>query len=273
MTVAPFRSLPILMYHHVSRNPGLVTISPESLEQQMRYLAENQYHCVSPEELEAFVLSEQPLPEKSVMLTFDDGYLDNYVFAYPILKQYGLRATLFGITNWFGDGPARNINDVAVQCVDHVDCALKIRAGKKDDVMLRWSEIEKMMKDGVFSIQSHTHTHARWDKAGLPPVAQVSALDQDLLQSRQVLKTRLGIDSTHLCWPQGYYTTEYIAAAVEAGFNLLYTTEKRSVTAGCDPQTIGRIAIKDQAGFWFTSQLWIYARPRVAKWYTRIRGY
>lgn len=267
------QSIPIFNYHHVCKHRGLVTVLPETFDDQMLYLADNGYHSVTPDELADFISNGAPLPEKSVMLTFDDGYLDNYVYAYPILKKYGLRATLFCITDWIGDGARRNRQEAASQCQDHVDCALTIRAGKKDDVMLRWSEIEDMMKDNVFYVHSHTHTHARWDKAGLPPIAQVSALDQDLLKSKEVLNSRLGIDSKHLCWPQGFFNEDYVHAATEAGFEYLYTADRHIVETGGNPLKIGRIGTNDQAGTWFAAQLWIYSRPTVAKWYNRLRGY
>jgi peptidoglycan/xylan/chitin deacetylase (PgdA/CDA1 family) len=83
------RALPILMYHHVSPKPGLVTLSPQNFEAQLAWLAKHHYYAANSEDLAAF-LAGQPLPKKSVMLTFDDAYLDNYVVAYPLLKKYGL---------------------------------------------------------------------------------------------------------------------------------------------------------------------------------------
>ena len=266
------QAIPIFMYHHVSPHPGLVTISPETFDAQMHYLSENGFHCTTPEAVANYIQTGKPLPQKSVLLTFDDGYLDNYAYAYPILKKYGLKATLFGITGWFHEGPIREIDEARATCPDHADCANAIREGKGDEVMLRWSEIEKMIAEDVFNLHSHTHTHTRFDKTNQPLVAKIAALDQDLALSKETLKKRLGIESAHLCWPQGYYDAEYIKAANAAGFTMLYTTEKRPVVFGCDTNTLGRVVIKDKAGSWFSSRLWIYSRPTISKIYTAIRG-
>lgn len=265
-------AIPILMYHHVSPHEGLVTISPETFDAQMRYLADNQFYCLTPEEVEHYIDTGDSIPQKPVLIAFDDGYLDNYAYAYPILKKYNLKATLFGITGWFRDGPVRTIEEAEALCKNHVECAYAIRDGLHDSVMLRWSELEKMINEGVFNLHSHTHSHTRFDKMAVPRSAQIATLDQDLSLSRQTLKEKLNIDSVHLCWPQGHYDDEYIKAAIAAGFRMLYTTQKRPVVPGCDKSKLGRIVIKDKAGFWFASRLWIYSKPLLSKIYTAIRG-
>ncbi|MGK2889390.1 MAG: polysaccharide deacetylase family protein [Candidatus Malihini olakiniferum] len=97
---------------------------------------------------------------KSVMITFDDGYLDNWVYAFPVLKRLGLHAHIFLITGQIGDGPARNLAEVAFS---HKKSEEKVASGNADDVMLRWSEIEEMQASGLVEFHAHTHTHQRWD--------------------------------------------------------------------------------------------------------------
>lgn len=80
-------TLPILMYHHVSPNPGLVTLSPAAFREQMAWLARSGWHTPGAREIEAFHQG-QPLPRKSVVITFDDGYLDNWVHAQPAPAEH-----------------------------------------------------------------------------------------------------------------------------------------------------------------------------------------
>lgn len=86
--------VPVLMYHHVSHCPGLVTLSPETFRKQMKWLAENNWKTLSSDELEFFYRGGK-LPRKSVMLTFDDGYLDNWFQVYPLLNEFNLKAHIF----------------------------------------------------------------------------------------------------------------------------------------------------------------------------------
>ena len=91
------RRLPVLMYHKVSANgpaDGL-TISSFMLERQFHYLKQQGYNAILLSQLNAFVQRQQPLPDKAVLITFDDGYRDNLANMYPLLKQYGLTANIF----------------------------------------------------------------------------------------------------------------------------------------------------------------------------------
>ncbi|EHN3185046.1 polysaccharide deacetylase family protein, partial [Escherichia coli] len=112
------RHLPVLMYHHVSRCPGLVTLSPETFCEQMKWLADNNWRTVTSAELEYFYQGGT-LPRKSVMLTFDDGYLDNWLRAWPVLKEYNLHAHIFLITGLIGKGNVRSRQE---QEYSHRDC-------------------------------------------------------------------------------------------------------------------------------------------------------
>lgn len=90
-------SIPVAMYHSVTdegKSPGQYVISPSMLENDLKYLSERGYHTVTVTDLVAYVTAGTALPEKPVMLTFDDGYYNNYSNAYPLLKQYGMRAVL-----------------------------------------------------------------------------------------------------------------------------------------------------------------------------------
>lgn len=85
--------VPILLYHHISED----TLTQEQFQTEMQLLKDGGYHTVSFDQIFDFVEKGTPLPEKPVCLTFDDGYLSNYEIAYPLLKEYGMKATFFAI--------------------------------------------------------------------------------------------------------------------------------------------------------------------------------
>ena len=267
------RALPVLMYHHVTPNPGLVTVSPSTFRAQMAWLAGHGYRGIGARELEDF-LAGRPLPDKSVLISFDDGYLDNYVYAHPALREFGLKGLIFLITGWLGDGPARRHAGEAGElpaCPNHREATALVQAGQADQAMLRWSEVEAMAAAGSFEFHSHTHSHSRWDKTVAEPQARREALAADLADSRAALAARTG-SSAHLCWPQGYYDDDYRQVAREAGFRYFYTVEKRINTPATPAENIGRMVVKDRTGGWFASRLFLYRQPILGSLYLRLRG-
>ena len=92
--------VPVLNYHQVNnRYETCLTMKPENFEAQMKYLHDNDYHSITQEQFDAYMRGEGSLPDRPVLITFDDGYVDNYEFAYPIMKKYGFRGTIFLIMN------------------------------------------------------------------------------------------------------------------------------------------------------------------------------
>jgi peptidoglycan/xylan/chitin deacetylase (PgdA/CDA1 family) len=269
------KAVPVLMYHHVSPSPGLVTVSPQTFAAHMGYLARAGYTCLSGQELRDFLTGAAEVPCKSVVVTFDDGYLDNYVHAFPVLQELGLHAIIFAVTGWIGDGPARAHSASGASlpaCPDHSACKAAIAQGMPDSVMLRWSEIEIMEASGAVEIQSHTHSHVRWDRQFPDGEARVAALAQDLELSRDTLRHRLGRSELQLCWPWGYFEPSYQTLAAQLGFTVQYTTSPHVNTPQTPLTNIGRIVAKDRADLWLPSRLWIYARPAAARLYATVKG-
>lgn len=262
------RALPIFMYHHVSPTPGLVTVSPATFREHMAALARAGWHTLGLEQLAAF-LEGAAVPKRSCILTFDDGYLDNFVHAHPVLREFGQKAVLFTVTGWLGDGPVRQR---AAAQASHTACMEAIATNRADEVMLRWSEVEAMRDAGTFEFHSHTHTHQRWDRLIADPSARREALLADLEASRAALRGRLGVISGHLCWPQGYHDEPYRACAVEAGFKYLYTTEKKVTPRSADPLRLGRIVTKERSGRWLLNRAAWFSRPWLGAAYTWLQG-
>lgn len=89
--------LPAIMYHSILKDPsrtGEYVVTPQSFENDLKYLSEKGYTAVSPEEIAAFADGKGTLPEKSVLITFDDGHLNNITYALPLLEKYGMKAVV-----------------------------------------------------------------------------------------------------------------------------------------------------------------------------------
>jgi len=276
------RAVPVLMYHHISTSPGMITVSPHHFAAQMAYLARAGYRTVGSAQLAAYLAGE-PLPEKSVVLTFDDGYLDNWVHAHPVLHAHGLTALCFLVTCWIGDGKARpNAHSASAipPLLSHADCVRATENGHADHAILRWSEIEAMRQAGTFEFHSHTHSHVRWDKIARTREEKCAGLKQDLFDSRATLASHLGEVSDHLCWPQGYFDDDYRRIAREAGFRHFYTCETGSNLRGRHDgsgnssdgeRSIARLEVRDRPASWLASRLWVHSRPAISRMYLSIK--
>lgn len=270
------KAVPVLMYHHISTSPGMITVSPEHFAAQMEYLARGGYSTIGSAQLAGYLAGE-PLPEKSVVLTFDDGYLDNWVHAHPVLQEHGLTALCFLVTSWIGDGPVRAHARAGASLpplLNHRDGEIAIENGEPDRTILRWSEIEAMRDAGTFEFHSHTHSHVRWDLVSADADEKSERLASDLIAARAVLETRLGGASDHLCWPQGYHDDDYRRVARQTGFRHLYTCESGSnypESDGGDVRSITRLEVRDRPATWLASRLWIHTRPAISRAYLAIK--
>jgi len=94
------RGIPVLYYHSVKESAdNEVTIKPEDLKSELKYIKDQGYITLTMRQLKDYILNNSPIPEKSILITFDDGYMDNYYSAFPILKEFNMTATIFCITS------------------------------------------------------------------------------------------------------------------------------------------------------------------------------
>ncbi|MFT4433953.1 polysaccharide deacetylase family protein [Caballeronia sp. 15715] len=264
------------MYHHISTSPGMITVAPDRFADQMAYLAKAGYKTVGAGQLSAY-LAGASLPEKSVVLTFDDGYLDNWVHAHPVLLQHGFTALCFLVTSWPGDGAPRahaQSGSELPELLGHREGDLAIEKGEADRAILRWSEIDAMRRAGTFEFHSHTHTHVRWDKVARNREEKCAGLRHDLLAARAALEMRTGEASDHLCWPQGFYDDDYRQIARETGFRHFYTCEMGPNIHGAkeaDERSIYRLEVRDRPASWLASRLWVHSRPALSRAYLALK--
>ncbi|PJN89190.1 polysaccharide deacetylase family protein [Bacillus sp. mrc49] len=198
--------LPILMYHSISEGNNL-RVPKEEFRLQMAWLRENGYQTLSPNE--AFlVLSENIMPsEKCVWITFDDGYTDNYTEAFPILKEYELKATIFMIGKSIG----------------------KAHHLTEDQMM-------EMSADGI-SIESHTINHLELNRM------TSGQQEAEMVQSKDLFDRILNQETTVLSYPVGRYNEESLRLSEEAGYKMAVTTEPGGATSDQGMHALHRVRI------------------------------
>lgn len=182
--------VPILMYHYIGLNPNpadkardSLSVSPEKFESQMKYLKDNGYTSTTLDTLYAALKKTAMLPEKAVILTFDDGYIDFYFNAYQVLKKYGFSATVFIPTGLVGQ-PA----------------------------YLSWSQIKEMHSSGFIVFGAHTVNHPH-----LPSLPPERAL-KEMVESKSTLQDQLSVPINFLAYPYGSTNNSTIILTKEAGF-------------------------------------------------------
>ncbi len=154
------RKIPVLNYHSVSEAPGWmriagrVSLPPALFERQLRYLKRKGYQTLFISEVRTMLAGETPVPPgKAVALTFDDGYADNWVAAYPLLRRHGAKATLFVSPDWIAETERRRptLEDREAGRVRRLDWR----------GYLSWAELKAMREGGWVEIQPHGRSHDR----------------------------------------------------------------------------------------------------------------
>ncbi len=174
--------LPILMYHSIAPTSSDAfrpyRVTPEMFEQQLRLLRDNDFYAISFEQWHSTMKNKKPLPGRAVLLTFDDGYLDFYEYAAPLLKKYGLTATVFLVSGHIGD---TNAWDAAYF---------------KALPLMNWAQILELQKEGIhFGSHFVTHSH-------LPTLSPAEVVTE-AMQSRLNLSEKLGTPVNSLAYPYG----------------------------------------------------------------------
>lgn len=203
--------LPVLMYHHIKEPSDAdsditrgLTVTPAAFETQMIYLQQQGYQSISMRQLFGALYNGEPLPARPVLLTFDDGYADNFENAAPILEKYGFGGTFNIITGMVGNPDYMN-----------------------------WDQV-LALEDMGMEIGSHTATHpdlTTLDGAGL---------DQELAGSATVLNEKLGHPVYWLCYPTGAFDQSVVEHARAAGYLTGVTTEPGETIQGNQSLTIPR---------------------------------
>lgn len=218
--------VPVLMYHYITPqayndqpdNNSIINL--EAFEEGIDYLYEQGYYTATLEELEKYVLGKATLPAKTVVITFDDGYQNNYIYAYPILKKYGFHATIFLIGS-------------RIQAE-----TTPFDPAKKSFL----SQEEIKASSDVFEYHSHTYDlhHKEFVKCGLN---YSSGFDTTNLEKDIDKMKELGIDSPYFAYPFGEKSTPMVYYLQKNNYRLAVTVHQGFVKPGDSPMRLKRLTV------------------------------
>lgn len=212
-------AVPVLMYHKVSpfRQAGGkgLRVTPRQFARQMAYLRRQGYVSITPADLAAAMRGERNLPLLPVLITFDDGYRDNYLYAFPVLKENGFTATVFVVANTIGK---TNSFDAATQ---------------PPNAMMNREEL-RQLADAGWVIGSHTLNHPHLTRVSL----QVAW--NEISASRIALEETLGRPVRYFCYPYGDFNAEIAEMVERAGYELAFTTVQGPAELTGAPTTVHR---------------------------------
>ena len=198
----------VLNYHKIDNTFISLAVRPDDFEAQMKYLSENGYHTISPDELYDSLAGTGELPENPVLITFDDGYVDNYTNAYPILKKYGFKATIFVITSFLG----------------------------KDKNYMTWDQARELDANGI-SIESHTVDHKSMTDL------TDEQLRMELVESKKKAEKELGHPVEYMAYPTGTYNLHIAQMVKEAGYKAAFTIKYGNVDKASNIYALERVPI------------------------------
>jgi len=193
--------VPILMYHYISKPPEDadeyrtdLSVTPDQFREQLSYLKDNGYTTIDLYDLSQAIVSQIELPEKPIILTFDDGYLDNYENAFPVLQEFGYEGTFFVVTEFID---------------------------KQREGYMTWAMVEEMARSGM-RMESHSRTH--------PDLRGISRerLIWEILGSQETLAAHIGYIPRYFCHPGGWYDEATIQMLQELNFWGATTTQNGS---------------------------------------------
>jgi peptidoglycan/xylan/chitin deacetylase (PgdA/CDA1 family) len=214
-------SVPILMYHSVEEvGEGSESVSVSRLEEHFQALQEAGYQAVTFEDLLSYVTEGTPLPEKPVVITFDDGYENNYLRAYPLLQKYQMKATIFAIGVSVGKDTYK---DTGVAMTPH----------------FTMEEAQTMMDSGLVSVQSHGYNLHEVSGRDEEPIRTGALQKEDeseedyiafLRQDYQSMEEVLGYAPSVLAYPYGYSSELSEVVLSELGIYATVTIQEKTNT-------------------------------------------
>lgn len=235
--------MPILMYHRIvdeigTSNPYELCISAKDFEAQMTYLSAKGYQTVTMHDAAQARLRGESPSEKQIVITFDDGYMDTYTKAFPVLQQHGFASTIYLVSSFIGKTSTWDAGKVPPSELFGMD------------------EIREMQKAGI-EFGSHSCSHK--------PMAELDtkAVQSQIVDSKNALEDILGSDVTTFAYPYGSSDTAHSKMISDAGYIAAVGIEERSNT----PFNLSRVNAAHCSG---TDLAW---RMRVSGMHFRLRQF
>ncbi|PIP74902.1 MAG: hypothetical protein CO135_00195 [Candidatus Levybacteria bacterium CG_4_9_14_3_um_filter_35_16] len=211
--------VPVLMYHHIQpynlakeRGQTSLTVDSVIFDQQMAYLVSQGYVSISADELANALKTHSALPAKPVVITMDDGYKDNFEYAFPIIQKYGLIANIMiptGLIENFG--------------------------------WLNWNDLKTMVNSGRFYAYDHT-----WSHAALAGVSN-DKIETEIMMAKQQLEDHLGKPVSIFAYPYGSKDSRVISALIGDGFSAAFSTIPGKIQCDSFIMTLHRTRIGNGA--------------------------
>ena len=196
--------LPIIMYHGIlndTKYQGDYVISPVQFENDLKKLLSESYTTVTVSDLVDYVYKDKALPQKPIMLTFDDGYYNNYLYAYPLLKKYGCKAVLSPIA-YYSDYFSETDEKVSAS---YFHCS--------------WQQLSEMIQSGNVEVQNHSYNmHTEHGRLGLrrkqneDNSAYEKLITDDIQTAQKIITDNLSVTPQAFVYPFGEFndTTEKV---------------------------------------------------------------
>lgn len=221
--------LPIIMYHSLLKDSKLqndYTISPSLFEKDLKFLTENGYTTITVEDLISYVYRDGKLPKKCIMLTFDDGYYNNYYYAFPLLKKYNCKAVI---------SPIASMTEKFTEASD-----ISVSYGYIDV-----DNIKEMVESGCVEIQNHSYDLHRLTprrgaekKRGESSEQYKAAITEDINKAQNYLKSNAGVSPVCFVYPFGAISDSTEDIIKEMGFKCTMTCTEKPNTVTKNPDCL-----------------------------------
>lgn len=242
------QAVPILLYHRIDSSSLSTATRPAVFRRHLQWLCERKWQALGAEEFTYLMRTGKPVPPRSFVITFDDGYESIASAALPVLKDFKFPAIAFVSTRLVRDAEPAGSKEPDAH---HAQC------------FLSWEQARALQSSGLVDLQSHSHAHKRfldW------PLADIAA---DLATSVDILSHQLALPRshfTHLAWPWGESKPAWRSAASRAGFRYQYTVARHAFNATTPLDEIPRTCFDAVAFPHFQWQFWLQSGQLSSVW-------